>query len=125
MLMETLRLSGKKIITGLFIIVLLSLTGFTVWAYKPPKPMTLALEAMQSTSNVTVTNAKWITFNPNNPQSTALIFYPGGRVDPRSYAPLAFNIAAQGYPTIIPKMPFNLAVFGKNTAKQIVKQHQR
>lgn len=47
---------------------------------------------------------------------TALIFYPGGKVEHRSYAPLMVRLAEQGILCIIPRMPANLAVFGINKA---------
>ena len=49
-----------------------------------------------------------------------MIFYPGGRVDPRSYAPAARAIAAQGYLAVITPMPLNLAVFTPGRAAQVI-----
>jgi pimeloyl-ACP methyl ester carboxylesterase len=51
------------------------------------------------------------------------IFYPGGRVDYRSYAPLAHRIAAEGYRVIIVSMPLNLAVFAPGRAAQVIQAY--
>jgi pimeloyl-ACP methyl ester carboxylesterase len=51
---------------------------------------------------------------------TGLIFYPGGRVDPRSYAPPARAIAEKCSLVVIVPMPLNLAVFGSNRAAGII-----
>jgi len=84
----------------------------------PPLPE--ALEAMESDYRVTVETvavAEWeegsnfyYTFKPRHADPTVgFIFYPGGLVDPRAYAPPARAIAAQGYLVIIVKMISDLA----------------
>jgi hypothetical protein len=84
--------------------------------------MKQAINALQSDSNVTVISGQWLTFKPTTPNyTTGLIIYPGGRVDYRSYAPLAHAIANEGYLTIIVPMPLNLAVFGANAANDVIK----
>jgi pimeloyl-ACP methyl ester carboxylesterase len=52
--------------------------------------------------------------------AVGLILYPGGRVDPRAYAPPARAIAAGGYLVVIVPMPLNLAVFGPNRAAEVM-----
>ncbi len=83
-----------------------------------------AINALKSDSNVTVISGQWLTFKPTTTNyTTGLIIYPGGRVDYRSYAPLAHAIANEGYLTIIVHMPLNLAVFGANAANDIIASH--
>lgn len=50
----------------------------------------------------------------------ALIFYPGGKVDPEAYAPLCRKLADRGIVCALVKMPFNLAVFDTSAAKPII-----
>ena len=38
-----------------------------------------------------------------------LVFYPGGRVESKSYVPLMHNLAKEGIDTLIVRMPFNIA----------------
>jgi hypothetical protein len=86
--------------------------------------MKQAINALQSDSNVTVIRGQWLTFKPTTTNYTAgLIIYPGGRVDYRSYAPLAHAIANEGYLTVIVPMPLNLAVFGSNAANDVIASH--
>lgn len=110
----------QRILLGLAIIVMLSMLAFVVWGSTPAKPMPEALAALQSDELVSVTQKPWLVFSPvvKSPQ-TGLIFYPGGRVDYRAYAPQARAIAQQGYLVIIVPMPLNLAVFGINRADEI------
>ena len=60
--------------------------------------------------------------DPGNAK-TALILYPGGKVDHRAYEMLALRIADEGILCIVPKMPFNLAVFGINRAERYITAH--
>jgi hypothetical protein len=113
-----------KIIIGVLLVVTIVLVGFVVWAETPLGPMPEAYEALHSDSAVTVSTGKWLVFNPvSSSNNSGFIIYPGGRVDPRSYAPLAHSIAAEGYFTIIAPMPLNLAVFGVNIASDIINSY--
>ena len=114
----------KWVLIGVVAVVLLALAGFTIWAYTPLGPMPQALAAMQSDDQVQVEGGDWLTFRPTGSQpDTGLIIYPGGRVDYRSYAPLAHEIARQGYTAVIVPMPFNLAVFGAGRASDVIAAH--
>jgi hypothetical protein len=114
----------KWVLVGLVVTVLLALAGFTIWAYTPLGPMPEALAAMSSDDQVQVETSPWLTFRPTGSQpDTGLILYPGGRVDYRSYAPLAREIARQGYTVVIVPMPFNLAVFGAGRASDVIAAH--
>lgn len=59
----------------------------------------------------------------NEAANRGLIFYPGGKVDPSAYLPLAAELARQGIFTVIVKMPFNLAVFGINAANRVMRKY--
>jgi hypothetical protein len=110
-----------KVILAFLLIISAVLVGFVVWAETPPVPMQEAFDVMQSDTNVIVTNARWLVFQPNSGNDTiGFIFYPGGRVDYPSYAPLAHAIADEGYLTIIVPMPLNLAVLGSNSANDVI-----
>ena len=115
----------KKVLLSLLVIIpILSFGLFAVWAYTPLGPMPEALDAMESTPAVNVDNTPYITFTPTEQwNKTGLIIYPGGRVDPRSYAPTAMEFADNGYLTIIVPMPFNLAVFGFGKASNVINQY--
>lgn len=105
-------------------IVLIAAIGFAAWGLLIPEPMPEAMEALQSDSQVIVTLDPWIVFQPTEQiPTTGLIIYPGGRVDPRSYAPLAHALAAQGYLVVIVPMPLNLAVFGSDRAVSIIETY--
>jgi hypothetical protein len=101
--------------------ILLVLGGFSLWASLPYQPMPEAIQALQSNSTVIIQEEPWLIFNPQSDSSKiGLILYPGARVDPKAYAPLAREIASRGYLTIIVPMPLNLAVFAPGRALDVV-----
>lgn len=116
------RLVFKRVALAILVLLLVSIVGFVVWASMPLGPMAQAEVALQSDDEVTVTLDSWLEFEAvgETAVSTAFIFYPGGRVDYRSYAPAARTIAEAGYLVIIPPMPLSMAVFDTNAADDII-----
>ena len=105
-------------------ILLTAVIGFIAWGLIIPKPMPEALAAMQTDYQVTVTTDPWLVFQPTDQiPTTGLIIYPGGRVDPRAYAPIAHAIAAQANLVAIVPMPLNLAVFGSDRAASVIQAY--
>ena len=103
----------------LFLVISLGFVAYTRLKTASPEPEALA--ALESTDNVEVTTDDWLVFIPREAEpTTGLIIYPGGLVDPRAYAPLARDIAAQGYLVAIVPMPFNLAVFGSGKGSDVI-----
>jgi len=114
----------SKIIISICVIIIIALVCFVIWAETPLGPMPEVSDALQSDSTVKVIAGKWLVFSPVQPiDYTGFIIYPGGRVDYKSYAPIAHAIAEKGYLTVIVPMPFNLAVFGKNKANNVIKSY--
>ena len=110
-----------RILTVFGAALILAAGGFVVWGSTPPAPMPEALAALQSDPQVQVEQGRWIVFQPADGQpDTGLIFYPGGRVDARAYAPAMRAIAAQGYLAVIVPMPLNLAVFAPDSAAEVM-----
>jgi hypothetical protein len=115
----------RRIFLALLALLVLAAAGFVVWGSTPAAPMPEALAALQSDAQVTVrSNAVRLEFQPAGQQAnTGFIFYPGGRVDYRAYAPQARAIAAQGYLVVIQPMPLSLAVFGIGKANEVIAAH--
>ena len=110
-----------KAVAIVSIVMIVLMASFVIWAETPPAPMSEALDALLSDSQVAVSTGTWLVFQPvSSNKSTGFIIYPGGRVDYRSYAPAAHAIAEEGYLVVIVPMPLNLAVFGVNIAKDVI-----
>lgn len=54
---------------------------------------------------------------------TGIVLYPGAKVDPHAYAPLAQMLTERGYLCAIVKMPFNLAFFGIDSAQSVMAEN--
>jgi hypothetical protein len=111
----------RFVIVSVLAILLIAVLAFVIWAETPLGPMPEAVAALVSDEYVQVTQTSWITFKPTVSQPTiGFIIYPGGRVDPRSYAPVARQIANEGYLVVIVPMPLNLAVFDQDRALRVI-----
>ena len=64
-----------------------------------------------------------IVYGEPSGSDVALIFYPGGKVDPYAYEDLCNSLAQNGIPVIVAKMPMNLAIFGTNSANGIISDY--
>jgi hypothetical protein len=105
-------------------VLMVMIATFVAWALIIPSPMPQALDALQSDSQVYVTTYPWLVFQPvQQIPTTGLIFYPGGRVDPRAYAPSAHAMASKGYLIVIVPMPLNLAVLGAERASLVIQNY--
>ena len=104
-------------------VLLILLTGFAVYVGDYHHADEKALEALRSDDEVTVTEEDfgWLFDGPA--KGYALIFYPGGKVEEKAYAPLCRLMAEEALDVYLLTMPFNLAVFGKNKAAEIMEEH--
>lgn len=104
---------------ALVVVLAVGVVVFVIWASTGPGPMPEALAALESDDRVQVEAEPWLVFGPAGEEpTTGLILYPGGRVDPRAYAPAARAIAEEGYRVVITPMPLNLAFFAPNQAAE-------
>jgi predicted esterase len=104
------------------VLLLVAVIVFLVWAANPAGAMPAAEIALQGGARVSVVEENtWVSFWPKERLTqTGFIFYPGGRVDYRAYAPLARAVAEAGYPAVLVKMPLSLAVFDPNRAEKVI-----
>jgi len=112
----------KAILWILILLVVAGVGTVVIWANTATaEPMPEALAALRSSDEVEVMDGEWLIFTPKKvTPTTGFIFYPGGLVDPRAYAPPARAIAAKGYQVVIVPMPLNLAVFGSGKASDVI-----
>jgi pimeloyl-ACP methyl ester carboxylesterase len=108
----------KRLLLIPLALLLVLVLGFVAWGSFPARPMPAALTAQEKPS--VAQSAGSLIFQPAGQPTTGFIFYPGGRVDYRAYAPLAQSLADAGYLVAIPRMPLNLAVFGIGKAQAVI-----
>jgi hypothetical protein len=110
--------------------------AFLAWALNPMGPSPEAAPAMRSDGGVTFARqGDWLVFHPTPPPDTTivpgtvygvktgLIVYPGARVDPRSYAPVARALADRGFLVVVVPMGLNLAVLSPDRARDVMRAY--
>ena len=95
--------------------------SFLLRSYAPEE---YALESLTSSETVVFSQKRdLLVFSPAIKTSVGLIFYPGGLVDYRAYAPLLKELAENGIESFLVKMPLDLAVISPNRAMDIIKDN--
>ena len=125
----------RHIIVVLLFIFLFCGNDLTAQEYPAPyPPLPEAIEALASDQNVIFQKIEipvwkedsnfYYAFQPKRGEPTVgFIIYPGGLVDPASYAPMARSIAAKGFLTVIVKMPSDLAIFAFDRATAVIEDY--
>lgn len=118
------RTVGLSVLVALGIVIAVAVAGFA-WYVQPQQLLAEAGASLASTDDVSFTavdgRLEWAPADGD--YSTGLVIYPGGKVPPEAYGPLAREIAAAGYLVAITPMPFNLAVFDIAAADAVIAAH--
>ncbi len=122
--MMRISLPRRQLARLLFLALLsaLLLAGIAVYFGTPSgELMAEAKAALTSDAAVTVIHQRWIVFSPATANATiGYIIYPGGRVPPEAYAPLARGLAQAGSLAVIVPMPLNLAILNTDAATAVI-----
>ncbi len=115
----------KRVLLGLLVVTVILVLGFVYWANDAAQATEVALKALESDPQVVVDPQDgYIAFSPvGQPPTTGFVFYPGGRVDYRAYAPVLRMIAQQGYFVAVVDVNLNLAFFEINAADAVISNH--
>lgn len=82
-----------------------------------------AANAVLQSETITQVEDNLILLSPTTPGDTAIIFYPGAKVEYFAYLPLLEKIEQRvGITCILVKMPFNMAIFDPSVADDIIAQ---
>ncbi|WFF72227.1 alpha/beta fold hydrolase [Proteiniclasticum sp. QWL-01] len=112
----------KKILLGLLILILALTGAFFVYVSDYYRADASA-KALLETADITEKD-RYLIVESDVASDTALIFYPGGKVEYLAYLPLLDQITERtGITCFLVEMPFNLAVFDSNAADRIMAQH--
>ena len=104
-------------------IIIIIIAGYSNDYYRA---MPEAKNLLRSNDKVEYKGSTWIEYTSKKETITkGLIIYPGGKVEPAAYAPLAEKIAEEGFKVIIVPMPLNLAVLSPNKAEQVIEKYPR
>lgn len=101
----------------LIIIVLIIALGVYMLPYHADKTATDFINGSANVSVVKVSNGLLLDGKGND---TALIFYPGAKVEYKSYLPMLMKLANGGVDCYVVDMPLNFAFFGMDSADVII-----
>lgn len=122
--------SKKKVIIIMSIVTIVAFAVFawTLYVNDYYKAAAEARRAMLGSDTIEVSEADgYYVFSERGDEKTkvtekGLIFYPGGKVDETAYAPMLLELAENGYEVYLVQMPAKLAVFGINSAEEIMEE---
>ena len=107
---------------GIVLLVLAILVGAFFWYVSDYyRAEDVALEVLAQGSGITEQDNLTI-LSPTYPTDTAIIFYPGAKVEAEAYLPLLDQIRKTGVTCILVHMPFNMAIFDADAAENVISQ---
>lgn len=110
----------KFLLIALVLLILFSTGGFLIYASDYYRADDVAKAVIQRDTALLVED-NLLILSPDTPSDTALIFYPGAKVEYIAYLPILEKIKERsGITVILVKMPFNMAIFDANAADKIV-----
>jgi hypothetical protein len=108
-------------IIGILVVILVGFGGFYFWATNTYEIEGQAKIAKNQADYSRIDQATGVTFTPKSDQyELGFIIYPGARVSPEAYAPLAKSLADSGYLVSISRLNLNFAFFESKAADQII-----
>lgn len=115
---------SRRFIFGFLLVISTVLIACAVYAGDYYRADETACLALVSDASVSVEQQEnMVVFRPETLSSVGFIFYPGGKVEYTSYAPLMRELAQRGVQCFLLKMPCNLAVLDVNAADSLPEQY--
>ena len=111
---------NKKLKIGIVIFLIVFIGGFFVYDQFYYHAEKTATDLLDGTEDVKVSKTSNGLFLDGYGNDTAIIFYPGAKVEYTSYLPLFTDLSSKGIDCYLVKMPFNLAFFGIGSADSII-----
>ena len=105
------------LIAGLALILLGAACGAYFGTYAHASPAATALLQGSDTVQVKAIDRGWLLDGPGI--RDALVFYPGGKVEPTAYLPLLTALAEDGIDCFLVRMPLNMAFLDTDAAAKV------
>lgn len=124
MMQETTRRHCKRwkiVLCALLAIIILIGVGFFWYVSDYYRADDVALEVLSAGDHLEVQDNLTI-LSPSYPTDTAIIFYPGAKVEATAYLPLLDQLRQTGLTCILVDMPFHLAIFDANAAEDAIEE---
>lgn len=113
----------KIILVSLLLLLLMGSGGFYLYVEDYYEADATALAALDE-EEVHLLSDELILIEQDEASSTALIFYPGAKVEYLAYLPILNQLSKDaGISIFITRMPFNMAIFDANRANSIIESY--
>ena len=107
---------------GIIVLVLAVGAGAFFWYVSDYyRAQDTALEVLAQGTGISARDGLTI-LSPAYATDTALIFYPGAKVEAEAYLPLLDPIRSKGVTCILVHMPFHMAIFDPGAAEDVIRQ---
>lgn len=105
----------KKVLLGIVVLLVLLAGAFFWYVSDYYRAEDIAVSVLAQDDGITVQDNLTI-LSPSSPTDTAVIFYPGAKVETIAYLPLLDQIRQTGVTCILVDMPFHMAIFDTDAA---------
>lgn len=115
----------KKVLCTVAAVFILSLAMFGVYVsdfYHADEYAVLAMATSENDESIVIRETEHEIVFESEQATEGLIFYPGGKVEAESYAPLMRKLSERGILCVLVKMPCNLAVLDIDAADDVFPQ---
>lgn len=111
----------KKVLLGVILLFVLLAGAFFWYVSDYYRAEDIAVSVLAQDDGITVQDNLTI-LSPFSPTDTAMIFYPGAKVEAIAYLPLLDQIRQTGVTCILVDMPFHMAIFDVDAAQDVIAQ---
>lgn len=111
----------KKVLLGIVVLLVLLAGAFFWYVSDYYRAEDIAVSVLAQNDGITVQDNLTI-LSPSSPTDTAVIFYPGAKVEAIAYLPLLDQIRQTGVTCILVDMPFHMAIFDTDAAQDVIAQ---
>ena len=103
---------------SILVVVLIATASFFIYVQDYYRADEIATKIMEVDHTIKVVDNLMI-ISPDTPSDTALIFYPGAKVEAIAYLPILEKLKQNGITSVLVTMPFNMAIFDANAADDV------
>lgn len=107
-----------KILIGILTVPVILYLAFLIYASDYYQADAIAQDILETNSQIEQIDSLTI-LHSKSPTDTAIIFYPGAKVEAIAYLPLLDQLRNQGLTCVLIEMPYNMAIFNSNAAENV------
>lgn len=109
----------RFIVKIIFLFIIFFIIAFGVYVSDYYRATDIALSVLEEKKDIVIEDNIMI-LSPKQNTDTAIIFYPGAKVEDKAYLPLLDKIREKGIICILVRMPFRMAIFDSKAAQRVM-----